>query len=162
MTKYKIHMAFYDFENSEPYFDEVNGEFGSKMEAELAMLRCVLDELQSLNGIMEDDTFPERRFIATTEDEDHDVVINAWDGPDYRPVTCYKVMPVDELVEFFNAKLRKTYGHSITVQIHAYEEDDGSIWFYYTSVKYGESDTYKTANEAYSAANDYLRGVGEL
>lgn len=96
MIKYKINMTCHDFENSEPYFDEVNGEFGSKMEAELAMLRCVLDELQSLNGIMEDDTFSERRFIATIEDEDHDVVINAWDGPDYRPVTCYDIVEVKD------------------------------------------------------------------
>lgn len=92
---YKIVLTCYDFDKSEPYKDEIQGVFTSRMNAEIVMLDCVLDELQSLNGINEEDEFPERRFIATREDEKHDVVINAWDGPDYRPVTCYDIVKVD-------------------------------------------------------------------
>lgn len=93
---YKIVLSSYDFDKSESYKDEVKGVFTSKMNAEIVMLDCVFDELQSLNGILENDAFPERRFIATREDEEHDVVINAWDGPDYRPVTCYDIVKVDK------------------------------------------------------------------
>lgn len=160
--KYKILLTCYDFDKKEPYFDEVIGVYNSKIEAENVMFNCVLDELQCLNGIMEDDTFPERRFIAATESEDFDIVVHAWDGPDYRPVTCYKIMEVDGLVEFFNAKLRNAYGQEITVQIDAYEEDDGSVWFYYTSSRYGDSDAFHTAIQAYDAAGLYLSYVGEL
>ena len=162
MKKYKVIYLCYDFENEPPYFDEGPLEFPSREKAEISMLHSVIDELTGLNGIMEDGNFPERSFIATMEDEEYDVVINCWDGPDYRPVTCYKAASIPELLEFFNAKLRKTYGLNITVQLHAYEEDDGSIWFYYTSAKYGDSDAYPTASEAYHEADDYLRGVGEL
>lgn len=162
MAKYKVLQVCYDFANQPPYFDELSGTFNTKTEAENSMYHCVIDELVMLNGIMEDDTFPERRFVATKEDENYDIVVNAWDGPDYRPVTCYKVMSITELLEFFDAKLRKTFGENITVQLHAYEEDDGSIWFYYTSAKYGESDAYVTASEAYDMASNYLNGVGEI
>lgn len=162
-NKYKVLLTCHDFANKPSYFDESLDTFDTETEAENYMYHSAIDELESLCGILDEDgAFPELRFVPTMQDEEYNLVINAWDGPDYRPVTCYKVMSVDELVEFFNAKLRKTHGQSVTVQIHTYEEDDGSIWFYYTSVKYGESDTYKTANEAYAAANDYLHGVGEL
>ena len=162
MEKYKVLQVCYDYDNEPPYFEELSCTSTVKSEAEVCMYACVIDELECLNGIGEDDTFPERRFIATTSGETYDVSVWAWDGPDYRPVSCYKVMTIDELVEFFNAKLRSIHGQDITVQIHSYEEDDGSIWFYYTSVKYGESDAYTTASAAYDEANTYLYGVGDL
>ena len=92
MIQYKILLTCYDFDKKEPYIDELSSRYDSVIKAENAMYVCVLDELASLNGIMENDEFPERRFIATTEDTDHDVVINCWDGPDYRPVTCYDIV----------------------------------------------------------------------
>jgi hypothetical protein len=122
----------------------------------------VLDELASLNGIMEDDEFPERRFIATMEDEDHDVVINCWDGPDYRPVTCYDVMAQKELLEKLNEMLREHYGQRITVKVKSYVDGDGVDKYYYTSRKYGDSVAFDRATTAYTEANIYLNGVGEL
>lgn len=162
MARFKVIQLCYDFEDKPPYFDEGSWTHATREKAEISMLRSVIDELACLNGIMEDGNFPERSFIATMEDEEYDVVVNAWDGPDYRPVTCYKVLSVTDLLRFFNAKLRNKYGQKITVKLHSYEEDDGSIWFYYTSAKYGDSDAYPTASEAYHEADDYLRGVGEL
>lgn len=163
MKKYKILLTCYDFDEPMPYFDEVIGVFNSKLEAEKIMLECAIGEMENLCGILDEDgAFPELRFVPTMQDEEYNLVINAWDGPDYRPVTGYNVMSVNELLEFFNAKLRNTHGDKITVRLYSYEEDDGNIWFYYTSEKHGESDAYLTANEAYHHADDYLRGVGEL
>ena len=156
MEMYKVLQVLYDFENDSPYFDELSGTFDTKEKAECSMYRCVIDELECLNGINENDTFPERIFIATMEMEDYNVVINAWDGPDYRPVTYYKVLSIDELVEFFNAKLREKHGDTITVKIRSYEEDDGSIWFYYDTARFGESNAFETASEAYDDADIYL------
>lgn len=65
-------------------------------------------------------------------------------------------------VDECNEELRNTHGKSITVEVKSYVEDDDSIWYYYTSVKYGDSDAYETIEEAYENANDYLHGVGEL
>lgn len=109
MKKYKVLQVCYDFANKPPYYDELLETFDTKEKAECYMYQCVIDELESLNGISEDDTFPERRFIATRETEGYDVVINAWDGTDYRPVTCYKVLPTDEVAEFYYAELCKVW-----------------------------------------------------
>lgn len=65
-------------------------------------------------------------------------------------------------VDECNEELRNTYGKYISVEVKSYVEDDGSIWYYYTSAKYGDSDAYETIEEAYENANDYLNGVGEL
>lgn len=66
------------------------------------------------------------------------------------------------MLEKYNAMLKEVHGKNITVQIKSYIEDDGSEWFYYTSRKYGNSDTYKTIEEAYKEADIYLKGIGEL
>ena len=105
MKKYKVLQVCYDFSNNLPYYDEVSEIFDTKEQAECSMYQCVIDELEALNGISENGDFPERRFIATRETEDYDVVINAWDGSDYRPVTCYKVLFIDELMEVKNGAL---------------------------------------------------------
>jgi len=125
------------------------------------MLCCVIDELRSLNGILEDDTFPELRFIATMAEEDHDVIINAWDGPDYRPVTCYDVITVEEHVQSLNRQLKKTHGEKITVEIKSYIEDDDSVNYYYSSARLGDSKSFSRAVDAWSAADDYLRGLSD-
>lgn len=65
-------------------------------------------------------------------------------------------------VEQCNDKLRNDYGQNITVQIKSYIEDDGSIWYYYTSARYGDSDSFEAINEAYDDACLYLSYVGEL
>lgn len=66
------------------------------------------------------------------------------------------------MLEKYNAMLREKHGQKITVQIKNYIEDDDSEWYYYTSAKYGDSDTYETIEEAYEQADLYLCGVGEL
>lgn len=162
MKKHKILLTCYDFDKKEPYFDEVIGVYNSKVEAENVMFGCVLGELECLNGINADDTFPERRFIATTADEDYDVIINAWDGPDYRPVTGYNVMPQTELLDMLNNMLKKTHGEHITVHVKHYIDANGRTKYYYTSKKYGHSIDFDTAVTAYYEADIYLHGVGEL
>lgn len=67
-----------------------------------------------------------------------------------------------KLVDKYNAMLRERYGQNITVEIKFYVEDDDSIWYYYTSAKYGDSDAYETAEVAYENADDFLDGVGEI
>lgn len=162
MAKHKILLTCYDFDEKEPYFDEVIGVYNSKMEAENVMLSCVLDELECLNGINSDDTFPERRFIASKEFEDYDVMINAWDGPDYRHVTGYNVILQTELLEMLNSMLRKTHGEHITVKVKHHLDADGHTKYYYTSKRYGHSIDFSMAVTAYYEANTYLHGVGEL
>lgn len=160
MGKYKILLTCYDFDKKEPYLDEVTGVFATELRARYEMLSCVLDELTSLNGIMEDDTFPERRFISTMENKYHDIVVNAWDGPDYRHVTCYDVITQTKLLKKLNSMLRETHGKRITVKLKSYIDDDGSTMYYYTSAKYGDSDAYRRAIDAYYEADGYLHGVG--
>ena len=162
MGKYKILLTCYDFDKKEPYLDEVAGVYATNTRARCEMLHCVLDELECLNGIMDGDIFPERRFISTMADENHDVVINAWDGPDYRPVTCYDVITQTKLLKKLNNMLRETHGKRITVKLKHYIEDDGTTMYYYTSAKYGDSDAYRHAVDAYYEADNYLHGVGEL
>ena len=62
----------------------------------------------------------------------------------------------------YNEMLKKDYGQDITVQIKSYVEDDGSVFYYYTSARYGDSDAYATIIEAYDAACLYLSYVGDL
>ena len=161
-NKYKILLTCYDFDRNEPYLDEVIGVDSTETKARYEMMRCVIDELQDLNGILEDGTFPERRFIATMEDEEHDVVINAWDGPDYRPVTCYDIITQTELLKKLNGMLRERHGQHITVKIKSHTNDNGIVTYYFTSRKYGNSVDFRTAVDAYCEANIYLNGVGEI
>ena len=162
MGKYKILLTCYDFGNSKPYLDEVTGVFTTYTRARCEMLHCVLDELESLNGIMEDDTFPERRFISTMENEHHDVVINAWDGPDYSPVTCYNVMTQANLLKKLNKMLKERHGYHITVKLKCCIDDNGNTQYYFTSRQYGDGDTFDRAVDAYYDADDYLCGIGEI
>lgn len=66
------------------------------------------------------------------------------------------------IIEQYNEKLRHEYGQNITVQLRSHIEDDGSVWYYYTSLRYGDSGYFKTIEEAYSDACLYLSYVGEL
>lgn len=65
------------------------------------------------------------------------------------------------MIEKYNAMLREIHGQNITVQIKSCIED-GNEYYYYTSRKYGDSDTYKTIEEAFKETDIYLKGVGEL
>lgn len=56
----------------------------------------------------------------------------------------------------YNSMLKEKHGEEITVQIKDYIEDNGSIRYYYTSAKYGDSDAYDTVEEAYTVADRYL------
>ena len=70
-------------------------------------------------------------------------------------------MSQQPMVEKYNEMLRDEYG-DVTVQIKSYTEDDGSVLYYYTSARYGDSDAFETIEEAYSDACLYLSYVGEL
>lgn len=65
------------------------------------------------------------------------------------------------MLDKYNAMLKEKYGEYITVKIKSYIEDDDSEWYYYTSIKYGDSNVYKTIEEAYKEADIYLCGIGE-
>lgn len=62
----------------------------------------------------------------------------------------------------YNEMLRNTHGECITVQLRTVVNNDGDAYYYYTSANYGNSDNYDSPEEAYKAADDYLRGAGEL
>ena len=67
------------------------------------------------------------------------------------------------MLEKYNAMLKEEYGVNITVEIKSYIEDDDSVWYYYTSARYGRSENaFETIEEAYSDACLYLSYVGEL
>lgn len=65
-------------------------------------------------------------------------------------------------IEQYNEKLKNEYGQNITVQLRSYTEDDGSVWYYYTSARYGDSNSFETIEAAYSDACLYLSYIGEL
>ena len=62
----------------------------------------------------------------------------------------------------YNQMLKEEYGENITVEIKSYIEDDGTILYYYTSIRYGDRDAFETIEEAYKDACIYLSYVGEL
>lgn len=67
------------------------------------------------------------------------------------------------MIDKYNAMLRDEYGEGITVELKSYVEDDDSVWYYYTSARYGRSDySFETIEEAYTDACIYLSYVGEL
>ena len=161
--KYKIVLTCYDFDNPKPYFDEIEGVFNTVSEAERILYFSVLDELTELNDVNGDGQFSERRFLSQLHDEEHNIVINCWDGLDYSPVTCYDIIPYSKyLTNKYNMKLKKKHGADITVKIYSYIEDDGNVAYYYSSILYGDSDAYETVEQAYKEADIYLCGTGDL
>ena len=69
---------------------------------------------------------------------------------------------MNEMLCKYNKMLKERHGKNITVEIKSYVEDDDSIWYYYTSARYGDSDGFQTVKEAYDDADLYLSYVGEL
>ena len=88
---FKVILHCYEYGISKPYLDSLDETFSTREEAEIAMLRCAIDELNSLNTPPGDENTPGRTFTAQLEDEVYDVVIRCWDGEDYMTVTCYKI-----------------------------------------------------------------------
>lgn len=62
------------------------------------------------------------------------------------------------MVEQYNKKLKERHGNSIKVQIISCYDDDGEMYYAYTT-KFGVSDTYETPEQAYKMANDYLTNI---
>ena len=62
------------------------------------------------------------------------------------------------MVEQYNKKLREKYGKSIKVEIISYHDDDDEVYYAYQN-KFGISDVYDTPEQAYEAADDYLRNI---
>ena len=70
---------------------------------------------------------------------------------------------MEAMIAKYNEMLRQKYGNNITVEIKSYVEDDDSIWYYYTTARYGDSESaFKTAKEAYDDACIYLSYAEEL
>ena len=91
---FKVVLLCYDYASPSPYLDSIDAAVETREEAEVIMLRCALDELNDLNAPTGETEKPERSFTAQLEDEAYDVIICCWDGEDYMPVTCYKILEV--------------------------------------------------------------------
>jgi hypothetical protein len=163
--KYKIVLTCYD-PDCEPYFDEIEGEFGSKLQAQNVMYQYAISEADGLNESCVDKCNIERIYGLMLDDNKNPIVYIIYHGnDDITKLTEYKVVRVGEsgpLLRKYNSMLREKYGEDITVKIKSYTEDDGSEWYYYTSRRYGDSDAYETIEEAYKEADCYLDGVGVL
>jgi hypothetical protein len=66
---------------------------------------------------------------------------------------------IGDETEYYNQKLKDTFGSYITVEIESTFSDDDSIKYYYKGARCGESDMYNTAEEAYKNAYDYLYNI---
>lgn len=66
------------------------------------------------------------------------------------------------MIDKYNVMLKTEYGENVTVEIKSYIEDDDSVWYYYTSTRYGDSNAFESIEEAYNDACIYLSYVGEL
>lgn len=160
--KYKIILTCYD-PNAEPYCDEIDGMFDSITEAQNAMYRCAISEADSLNIPCEGNCKIEKMYGVTLDEYSNPVVyVRYANDNDITKLTNYSVVKIEQelsMLDKYNEMLRERHGKNITVEIKSYIEDDGSKWFYYTSSRYGDSDAYKTIEEAYDEADTYL---GEL
>lgn len=158
--KYKILLNCYD-PYCEPFQDEISGEFDSIVEAQNIMMKCAIEEADSLNESFLFDT-PITRVYGVTPDGNNGVTVYVFyvGNDSTTKLTEYQIAPYSEYqIQVYNDKLLERYGPSITVKIKSYIEDDGSIWFYYTSSKCGDSDAYETIEQAYESANDYLNDI---
>ena len=82
----------------------------------------------------------------------------------YRSGNLVTIYTRDEIktLKQCNEELKNRHGHTLTLRVKSYIEDDGSKRYYYNSTKYEDSDAYETIEEAFEEANDYLNGIGEL
>lgn len=159
--KYKILLTCYD-PYFEPFYDEISGEFNSIVEAQNTMLRCAVEEADSLNESFRRDT-PINRVYGVIPDGDNDVTVYVFyaGNDDVTKLTDYHIMPYSEYqVQLYNDKLKEKYGPNITVEIKAsIDEDDGTFYYYYTSKNCGDSDLMLTAEMAFEAVEEYLNNI---
>ena len=59
----------------------------------------------------------------------------------------------------YNAMLKEEYGKDITVEIKSYIEDDDTVWYCFTTMRYGSNDGFASLEEAYKAAKWYLNSL---
>ena len=158
--KYKILLTCYD-PNTEPFYDEIKGEFYSIMEAQHMMYKCAIQEADSLNETWLSDDSIERVYGVCINGSDSVTVYVLHVGGEPTNLTDYVVMTYSEYqVQRYNEKLRERYGSNITVEIKtSIDEDDGTVYFYYTTKNCGDSDLMLTAERAYESANEYLNNI---
>lgn len=177
---YEIHLTCFDPPyDKPPYGDKVEKEFQTAKEAKMALLECLLQEVESLN--MPDVDFTPRTNIFVPgmsysyEGKKYDGAIIMWDGDagiQEQPVTLYEVCWVNRsTVDPYNQKLKERYGKSITLAIHSEEvededadcDNDGNYplieKFYYEGVTCGRSELFDTVEEAYEEARDYMENI---
>lgn len=150
---YNIKLLCHDFENKPPYHDHIEGNFPTKEAAEATMLHAIIDELNSLNGINEDGTFPERRFTVQMEDETHDAVIICWDGEDYRPVTCYDIVETGKPAMTYQRAMELLNGIINHVSV---AENTSTQIAELTSMGYSPEELVNNFNYSQSDIDDYL------
>ena len=95
--KYKIKLTCYDFGNHEPYDDEVDIIYDDRRSAMIDLLRCVIEEADSLNNtFLNGEMVENSRYFQIDLDSDADAVIRCWDGlEDYSIVTIYNIEEVE-------------------------------------------------------------------
>jgi uncharacterized protein YvpB len=59
----------------------------------------------------------------------------------------------------YNAMLKEEYGKDITVEIKSYIEDDDTVWYYFTTMRYESNDSFASLEEVYKAAKWYLNSL---
>lgn len=159
--KYKILLTCHD-PYCEPYYDEISGEFDSLVEAQNNMMRCAIEEADSLNETFLYET-PISRIYGVIPDGNNDIMVYVFciGNNEPTPLTEYHIMPYSEYqAQEYNGKLREKYGDGITVEIKVCtDEYDNSVSYYYTTKKCGDSDLMDTVEAAFESASEYLNNI---
>ena len=90
---YKVVLTAMDANaNEEPYKEVLNdgNSFDTKENAEIYMLRAMIEEVSDLNQPDAYNTPHTKVFIADL-DGDHDAIVRLWDGEDYWDVSYYDI-----------------------------------------------------------------------
>jgi hypothetical protein len=96
--KYKILLTCYD-PYCEPFYDEITGEFASILEAQNVMMRCAIEEADSLNMSFMSE-YPLRKVYGVIPDGDNSIMVYVFYVGDEEPtpLTEYNIMPYSEYI----------------------------------------------------------------
>lgn len=92
MKRYMVKFVAYYPNTSGAILCQGMHDFNNKTDAENFAYYLAMNELENICGLDEDGYFPELRFVPTTQNPEHFLVINAWDGEDYYKVSTYDIV----------------------------------------------------------------------
>ena len=177
---YKIKMTCYDPPyTGEPSHDALRSKFERKCDASESMMRCLLQEIESLNQPDIDYTPRTNIFVPSMnykyDGKKYDGAVIMWDGAvgiREQPITLYEIVWANEShLDEWNQKLREEFGEDITFGLYAQlveeaeEDDDGNIIepakykYYYEGLVTGKSKMYNTIEEAYEEAVWFMNNI---